>query len=465
MTSRPATPQDLPSLLIVDDDPAQRQLLESYLAGHGFPVRTAGSGEEALACLETETFGMVVSDVRMPGMSGLDMLHRVRKENRRLPLLLVTAYPDIRDAVGAMRDGAVNYLEKPIDLDELLASVRYTLGLAGEPVAREDSAAISAAVPRDFVCESPAMRDAVREILAVAPSESRVLISGDSGTGKKEVAALIHRLSPRADGPRITLSCAGTPPEQAEIELFGLEPGALDDTTIPDTGRLEQADGGTLVLDEVGALPLPVQAKLLWFLEKGIYRRVGGTDDRRSDVRILATSRVDLEPEARAGRFRDDLLYRLNIFAIHIAPLAERRDDVLPLANLFAERFTAGRPRFSAGAMVCIESYPWPGNVRELRNAMERAALLARGDLILPEHLPPRVRQAEETRAAHESRIPAETSPTMEDIERSVILQKLRENRYNRSETARQLGISRRTLIYRLRRFREQGFSTDPESP
>jgi len=310
------------------------------------------------------------------------------------------------------------------------------------------------------------MRDVVREILAVAPADSRGLITGESGSGKEVAAGLIHRLSPRAARPIVRLNCAGTPAAQIESELFGIEAGALDDSTIPGPGLLEQAQGGTLILDEAGELPPESQMVILRLIESGTYRRGrGAAIERRADVRILAITRTSLENEVKAGKFREDLYYRLCMFGIHIPPLSERRADILPLAGHFLEAAGLSRPRFSPAALICLETYNWPGNVRELRNAMERAALLARGDMILPEHLPRRVREALEMPAASTSSSSAageSATATMDDIERSVILQTLRENHFNRSETARRLGISRRALIYKLRRFREQGFSIEP---
>jgi len=451
------------AILVVDDDPGQRQLLESFLRGQGFPVETAASGPEALARLGESggaRVAMVISDVRMPAMSGLEMLRQIRPAHPRLPVLLVTAYADIRDAVEAMRDGAVNYLEKPIDLDELLASVRLALGAAVAAPAPGGAPEAALAAMRDFICQSAAMREAAREILAVAATDSRVLITGASGAGKEAAARVIHRLSPRAGRPVLRLHCAAAPPGQIEAELFGIEPGAFDEVTVPAEGLLEQAEGGTLILSEISELAPAAQARLLRLIETGgMFRRVGGASDRRADVRLLATTGVDLEEAVEAGRFREDLYYRICVFEIHIPPLAERRDDILPLAHSFLEAAGIQRPRFSPAAIVCLESCAWPGNVRELKNAMERAALLSRGDVILPEHLPRRVRESAPAAAADAAAAPA---ATMDDIERSVILQTLRENRYNRSETARRLGISRRALIYKLRRFRAQGFSIEP---
>jgi DNA-binding NtrC family response regulator len=440
-------------VLIVDDDEGQRRLLQSFLTGQGLSVLAAANGEDGLAMLAAEPIGMIVTDVRMPGISGLEMLHRVRASHPTLPVLLVTAYADIRDAVFAMRDGAVNYLEKPIDLDELLSSVRFALDL-GEPL-REATTAEEPTPPPGVVAQSAQMRQILREISFVAPTDSRILITGESGVGKEVVADLVHSLSPRARGPLVKVNCAAIPEALLESELFGHERGSFTGAHAQRIGCFEQANGGTIMLDEIGEMPQTLQAKLLRVTQDGSFRRIGDTRDRRVDTRVLAATNHVLEDEVRAGRFREDLFFRLNVFEIHIPPLRERRPDTLPLANLFAAQFSGGRPRLSPSAVACLEVYEWPGNVRELRNAMERAVLMARGEMILPEHLPARVQAAVAPATPEKAEAP---TGRIEEVERTVILQTLRDNHYNRSETARVLGISRRALLYKLQRFREQGY-------
>jgi DNA-binding NtrC family response regulator len=455
------------SLLIVDDDAGQRQLLETFLKGQGFAVLTAASGEAGLALLGARPagapIGMIISDVRMPGISGLEMLHQVRTSHPNLPVLLVTAYADIRDAVAAMRDGAVNYLEKPIDLDELLSSVRLGLGL-GEPLKVAEAGAQTP--PPGMVAQSPQMRQALREISFVAATDSRVLITGENGVGKEVIADLVHSRSSRADGPFVKVNCAAIPEALLESELFGHERGSFTGAHAQRIGCFEQANGGTILLDEIGEMPHALQAKLLRVTQDGSFRRIGDQRDRRVDTRVLAATNHDLEADVREGRFREDLFFRLNVFEIHIAPLRERREDILPLANLFAAQISGGRPRLSPSTVACLEIYDWPGNVRELRNAMERAVLMARGEMILPEHLPGRVKgaAAPPATAGGDGKAAAD-APTgrIEEVERTVILQTLRDNRYNRSETARVLGISRRALLYKLQRFREQGYLVEQQ--
>ena len=444
-------------ILIVDDDPGQRSLLDSFLSSQGFATVTVDSGEKALDTLREGNIGMMISDVRMPGISGLETLRRARQEHAHLPVLLVTAFADIRDAVDAMRDGALNYLSKPIDLDELLAQVQSATGLTPATPARfiEDHD-----LPPQIVAESPLMRAVFRDVSLIAPSESRVLITGESGVGKEVIADVIHAWSARAAGPLIKFNCAAVPETLLESELFGHEKGAFTGAAGQRIGRFELANGGTIFLDEIGEMTLQLQAKLLRVTQGGRFQRVGSNTEIDTNARILAASNRNLEEEVAGGRFREDLFYRLNVVELNIPPLRERREDILPLALKFLSEFSQGRSRLSSAATNCLERYGWPGNVRELRNAMERAALLSRGEVILPEHLTARVAGPEATRppAAPESA----DQPRLEEIERQAILQALRKNDFNRTETARALGISRRALLYKVQQLRELGFQVDP---
>jgi DNA-binding NtrC family response regulator len=446
-------------ILIVDDDPDQRNLLKSFLTSQGFKIIVATCGEEALSMLEAQQpIGLMISDVRMPGISGLETLRRAREKFPRLPVLLVTAYADIRDAVGAMRDGAVNYLEKPIDLDELVSSVRFALGLKNH-----DAPLILAerSLPENVVAKSAAMRDILREAALAAPSTARILITGESGVGKEVVADLIHAWSDRAAGPFLKVNCAAIPETLLESELFGHEKGSFTGAAERRVGRFEEANGGTILLDEIAEMSPALQAKLLRITQDGAFQRVGSNEERQTNARLLASTNRNLVKEVEAGRFREDLFFRLNVMELYIPPLRERRADILPLATQFATHFSGGRLRFSASVVTCLELYAWPGNVRELRNAMERANLIARGDVMLPEQLPKSVQRAGLETAEGQPDAPKR----MEEIERVVILQALRENEFNRTETARALGISRRALIYKLRRFAEDGHEIGQNSP
>ena len=441
-------------ILIVDDDPGQRSLLNTFLRSQGFETVTADSGQRALETLRAAKFDMMISDVRMPGLSGLETLRLARKEHATLPVLLVTAFTDVRDAVAAMRDGAVNYLAKPIDLDELLATVRQATGIvAATPLQFGPERPL----PDFVVARSPLMQAVFRDVALIAPSESRVLITGESGVGKEIVADVIHAWSPRAAGAMIKVNCAAIPETLLENELFGHEKGSYTGAHAQRIGRFEEANDGTILLDEIAEMSPALQAKLLRVTQDGCFQRVGSNREIKTNARLLAASNRNLEDEVKAGRFREDLFYRLNVVELNIPALRERREDILPLASRFIEELTKGRARFSDMVSVCLEQYSWPGNVRELRNAMERAVLLSRSELILPEHLPARVRET--------AGLPAATAAgdvrQLEEIERLAIRQALKQHNSNRTETAKALGISRRALIYKLQRFREQGHSVE----
>jgi len=364
--------------------------------------------------------------------------------------LIVTAFADIREAVVAMRDGAVNYLAKPIDLDELLVSVQQAIGIS-DPVPlqyRRDKR-----LPESIIARSPLMQAVFGDVSLIAPSETGVLITGESGVGKEVVVDMIHAWSSRPEGPLIKVNCAAIPETLLEAELFGHEKGAFTGARALRIGRFEEANDGTIFLDEVSEMSSSLQAKLLRVTQDGRFQRIGSNREVRTNARILAASNRNLEDEVKNGRFREDLYYRLNVVELNIPPLRERREDILPLAARFIEEFAKGRARFSDTVAACLERYSWPGNVRELRNAMERAVLLSRSELILPEHLPARMREA----AVQPPAANLTDAQQLEEIERQAILQALRKFNFNRTETAKALGISRRALIYKLQRFRQQG--------
>ena len=444
-----------PRILIVDDDPGQRSLLDSFLKSQGFDTAPVASGEQALEVLRGAEFSMMISDVRMPGISGLETLRRARQEHTVLPVLLVTAYADIREAVGAMRDGAVNYLAKPIDLDELLASVQQATGISQATPLKFSQ---DKQLPAHIVSRSPLMQALLRDVSLIAPSESRVLITGESGVGKEVLADVIHVWSARASGPLVKVNCAAIPETLLESELFGHEKGAFTGAVAQRIGRFELANGGAIFLDEISEMSPQLQAKLLRVTQDGGFQRVGSNTEIHTNARILAATNRNMEDEVKQGRFREDLFYRLNVVELNIPPLRERPEDILPLAGSFIAEFTQGRARFSSSVADCLLRYSWPGNVRELRNAMERAALLSRGELILPEHLPSRARAV-----THPSTVAEPMDPQrLEEIERQAIIQALLKHSFNRTETAKALGISRRALIYKLQRLRELGYEIGP---
>jgi DNA-binding NtrC family response regulator len=445
-------------VLIVDDDAGQRSLLDSFLKGQGFETFPVSSGERAIEVLSQQEMAMMISDVRMPGISGLETLRRVRKQHATLPVLLVTAYADIRDAVEAMRDGAVNYLEKPIDLDELLASVRTAVGLEG---AAKVKVTETRRLSDYIVAQSPLMQAVFRDVSLVAPSETRVLITGESGVGKEVVADVIHQWSPRSSGPLVKVNCAAIPETLLESELFGHEKGAFTGAYAQRIGRFEEANQGTILLDEITEMSAALQAKLLRVLHDGRFQRVGSNKELHTNARVLASTNRDLEEVVENGKFREDLYYRLNVMEIYVPPLRDRPEDIMPLANLFISQFTNHTARFAPGVTRALEAYSWPGNVRELRNAIERAVLLSHGDVIFSEHLPARLQQGTDKTAGPETI----SATRLEDVERKAIVQALREHSFNRTEAAKALGMSRRALLYKLHQLRELGFQVDPPPP
>jgi len=432
-----------PTILIVDDDPSQRKLLGGFVESLGFRSQEAASAEDALQSLARSAPGMVLLDVRLPGMSGIEALPEIRKIAGDLPVLLITAHADLRQAVAAVKSGAEDYLAKPVDLDELEAVITDTLGPPGED-ARPKARQIPP-LPSGFVCESPAMRRVIETVAVVAPSNAPVLVMGESGVGKEVIAELIHQWSPRHDGPLVAANCAGLPESLIESELFGHTKGAFTGAGAARAGFFRAAHRGTLFLDEIGDLPIHLQPKLLRALESGRITPVGSDTAVEIDTRLVAATNRDLAEAVDEGRFRDDLYYRINVIELIVPPLGDRREDILPLARRFAGAFSGAPVRLSPQAVQALLVHDWPGNVRELRNAVQRAVLLCRGDVILPEHLPPKI-------AARASETDAPGSRgRLSQVERATILATLSECNGNRTHAAKKLGISRRALIYKLR--------------
>ncbi len=436
-----ATPR---RILVVDDEASQRRLLGGFLESLGIHVDEAGSAEDALESIRDSVPDMLLLDVRLPGMSGIDALPEIRKIASELPVLLITAYADLRQAVAAVKVGADDYLAKPLDLDELQAVIFDTIGPVEEESPNSDQAVPE--LPPGFVCESPAMRRVVQTVAVMAPSDVPVLVMGESGSGKEVVAQLIHQWSLLADGPLVAANCAGLPESLIESELFGHTKGAFTGASEARKGFFRSAQGGTLFLDEIGELPLHLQPKLLRALESKQITPVGSDVPVDIDCRLVAATNRDLGEAVQDGLFRDDLYYRINVVEVIVPPLSERREDILPLARRFATEFAGAPVRLSPQAAQCLLAYNWPGNVRELRNAVQRACLLCRGDVILPEHLPPKI--AAGASGAEESQAVA---GRLSQVERATILATLSECKGNRTHAAKKLGISRRTLIYKLR--------------
>jgi DNA-binding NtrC family response regulator len=430
--------------LVVDDDASQRELLASFVESLGHVTNRAGSAEEALDSIRQSAPDIALLDVRLPGMSGFEALAEIRKFAAELPVILITAYADVRQAVAAIKSGADDYLAKPVDLEELAAAIADKLGPDEASAVSKDRAAPP--LPSDFISESRAMQHVVTTAAVVAPSNAPVLILGPSGVGKEVVAKLIHQWSPRKDGPWVAANCAGLPESLIESELFGHTKGAYTGASEARQGFFRAAHGGSLFLDEIGELPLHLQPKLLRALESGQITPVGSDLPVDVDARLIAATNRDLADAVEEGRFRDDLYYRINVVELVVPALGERRDDVLPLARHFAAEFAGGPVRLSPQAVQCLLAHSWPGNVRELRNAVQRACLLCRGDVIMPEHLPPKIG----FRTAEAAADPSEEG-RLSQVERATILATLAECRGNRTHAAKKLGISRRALIYKLR--------------
>jgi len=435
MAERPRT------ILVADDEAAQRRLLCGFVESLGFRAQEASSAEEALEMIRGHAPDMVLLDVRLPGMSGIEALAEIRKMADKLPVLLITAYADLRQAVAAVKGGADDYLAKPVDLDELETAISDAIG----PVETAPGDRPLPELPSWLVCESRTMRRVLETAAIVAPSNAPVLILGESGTGKEVVAQMIHQWSPRAQGPLVAANCAGLPESLIESELFGHTKGAFTGASETRQGFFRAADCGTLFLDEIGELPLHLQPKLLRALESGQITPVGSDKPIQVDTRLVAATNRDLSKEVLEGRFRDDLYYRINVVELIVPPLSERQDDILPLARRFAVEFAGTPVRLSPQAVQCLLAYRWPGNVRELRNAIQRSCLLCRGDVILPEHLPPKVAALASSGAG------ADTAGRLSQVERAAILATLEECGGNRTQAAKKLGISRRALIYKLR--------------
>jgi len=456
------------SLLVVDDNATLRRGIARALADAGHAVAEEATGTGAVARLRDpgrEPPDAVITDLRLPGADGLAVLRAARARDSRTAVLLMTAFGTIELAVAAMREGAFDFVQKPFDLEQLEVRVARALDHARlvrevTDLRQERSARYA---PERIVGESPAFRTALDLARRAAPTRSTVLVTGETGTGKELVAGLIHRLSPRAPGPFVQVNCAALPETLLESELFGHERGAFTGAERARAGRFEQADGGTLFLDEVGDMSPAIQAKVLRVLQDQHFHRLGGTRPLRTDVRIVAATNHDLEKAIAAGRFREDLYFRLAVIGIELPPLRERPEDVPLLAeHLLAElSHELGRPgrSFTPEALERLRTHPWPGNVRELRNLVERAVLMADSPCIGPEDLVLVAPQGPEPDAAPPrpaarpgSRDPAGREPTLEEVEREAVLGALRRSGWVQKEAARRLGISRRKLNYMIRR-------------
>jgi two-component system response regulator AtoC len=438
-------------VLVVDDEPGLRQSLGLLLSDAGYAVTAESDGQKALDRALAEPFDLVLCDVRMPEMDGLTFLRTYRSRGGVGLVIMMSAYGGEDAALAAMKEGAYDYLTKPFRPDEVVLTLRKAeeRERLGRDVAGLRAQLATGPAERGLIAESRAMHAALDLVARVAEHNTTVLITGESGTGKEVIARAIHRASPRALRPFVGINCAAIPESLLESELFGHVRGAFTGATADKAGLFDQANGGTLLLDEIGEMPVGLQAKLLRVLQEGEIRRVGDQKTRRVDVRVLAATARDLAAEAAAGRFREDLFYRLNVVAIELPPLSQRREDIAPLARHFVARLAQrfGRPlALSEEAVAWLEEHEWRGNVRELENAIERAVVLTDRNELEPGdfHVAPRP-------------TPHALAGTLSDIvevaEREAIAAALGATDGNRRAAAKRLGVSLRTLFYKMSRY------------
>lgn len=436
-------------ILVVDDDRAHMTMLVAMLGSWGYEVDTADDGAMAVTRVRERAYDVVLTDVRMAEVDGIEALRRIKSYNPYLPVLIMTAYSSVDVAVQALKAGALDYLHKPLDFNELRAGLERALEQGG--VQRSEGPGGAADPVSEMIGDSPPMRELAAMIRAVAPSEASVLILGESGTGKELVAKALHDGSPRKARPMVTVNCAALAENLLESELFGHEKGAYTGAQRQRDGRFVQADGGTLFLDEIGEMAPALQAKLLRALQQGEVQRLGSDRSIRVDVRVLAATNRDLEAEVRDGGFREDLYYRLNVIALRVPALRERPEDIPLLARHFLHRFAERNRKsyrgFSPRVMDLMLHYDWPGNVRELENVVERAVILSPGEFVTENDLPATLRGSEKSATGPSG------GQSLEDAEREAIARTLEQVGNNKSEAARVLGVTRVTLRSKMKKF------------
>jgi DNA-binding NtrC family response regulator len=452
-------------ILIVEDEKLIRWSVKSRLEDEGFRVSEAENGKTAFKLLEEDDCDLMLLDYRLPDTTGLQILERVRQEMPEISVVMMTAYGTVESAVQAMKYGAFDYLTKPVNLDELAVIVQKALETTRlkREVRRLQSEQLESHGNVQLIGESPAMREVLELIQKVCASQATtVLLEGESGTGKNVVAKAIHYGSPRAERPFVTITCSALTETLLESELFGHERGAFTDAKTQKKGLLQTADGGTAFLDEIGEMGLPMQAKLLRFLEDKTFKRVGGTRDIQVEVRIVAATNRDLETQVHEGKFREDLFYRLKVIPIRLPSLRERREDVPLLVQHFLDHFNREMRKNTTSvdpaALELLTAYDWPGNIRELRNAVERIMILESKELIEVGDLPAAIRQGVRAGAGRDAdpgksaELPVGTM-TLEEMEREAIGRALEQANHNQVRAAKLLGLSRDTLRYRMKKF------------
>ncbi|UCF94140.1 MAG: sigma-54-dependent Fis family transcriptional regulator [Desulfobacterales bacterium] len=450
---------DAPCLLVVDDEPAIRDTLAEALRGGGFAVDTACSGSEALDKFKAEQHRLVISDVKMPVVSGMEVLRKIKRIAPHTPVIMMTAFGTVNNAVETMQLGAADYILKPFALETLAAAVKRHIRAADEQgrAAFPHPSARTSAARKQIITQAPEMLHILRLAQNVAPSRATVLIQGESGTGKELLAAFIHQHSGDAEQPFVAVNCAALPDTLAESELFGHEKGAFTGAQNRKLGKFELAQRGTIVLDEISEMALPLQAKLLRVLQEREVDRVGGSRPVPVEARVIAISNVDLKQCVWDGKFREDLFYRLNVIPLAVPPLRERKSDIPLLAGYFFEKYVAAhhKPmrRIAEEAMALLGEQDWKGNIRELENTIERAVLVGSGAVLLPEHL--LFGEPKNPGSAPVAPL-VKVGLSVREMEKELICRTLQEVDQNRTRAAAILGVSIRTLRNKLREYKEE---------
>ena len=434
------------SILVIEDEEKQRRVVGLHLAAADYEVKGAGTAEEGWKL--AGDVDLILTDLKLPGMDGLELLEKLKAQNSRTPVVVMSAFSTVENAVEAMKRGAVDFLPKPFSLDHLSVVVEKALEVSK---LRDENRELREALGQRYQFEniigsSPAMQEIFATIMRVAPTRATVLLAGESGVGKDMIARAIHQHSPRKDRPFVKINCTAIPENLMESELFGYEKGAFTGANISKPGKFEQANTGTVMLDEIGDVPASVQVKLLRILQEREFERLGSNKTQQTDVRVIAATNVDLRAALEQGTFREDLYYRLNVVPMNIPPLRERKDDIPYLVEHFAKKFNG---EISEGALERLLSYHWPGNVRELENVIERSVLLAKGPMVEADDV--KIESGiGRTKPAFTTDAFLPEGMTLDQYEQSIIREALKRANGNKSQAARLLGLTRNALRYRL---------------
>ncbi|TGE35078.1 sigma-54-dependent Fis family transcriptional regulator [Desulfosporosinus fructosivorans] len=442
-----------PRILVIDDEERMCWALERALGHEGYQVVTATRGLEGIHLAQETEPSMVILDLKMPDIDGIEVLKEIKKINSSIPIIMITAHGTIDTAIEAMKIGATDYITKPFKLEELKVQIKQALHLSNLENQVNFLRQELGKKYGKIVGQSDAMKEVALLIRQVAKTGATVLITGESGTGKEVAAVEIHKASNRSDKPFVAVNCAALPEQLLESELFGHEKGAFTGATSRKKGRFEIADKGTIFLDESGEMPISMQAKLLRVLQERCFERVGGTETIHVDVRVIATTNIDLATAISNGTFREDLYYRLNVMHITMPPLRSRKEDIPLLVNHFLEKFDPTHSKkISSESMKILTRYNWPGNIRELQNVIERALIVCQGSEIQPVHFPKELLNSLE-QATEPVISLTEGGFTLEELEKHLIIKALEKHNYNQTKAAKYLGITRPTLLYRLQKY------------